>query len=71
MSEESIQKAMKHFEQLLREQLERVEKLKSEPDWTDFGTIEPIIIGACGGDGIGPEITKHAVNVLEACGKCA
>ncbi|MHA2371241.1 MAG: isocitrate/isopropylmalate family dehydrogenase [Candidatus Hodarchaeales archaeon] len=65
MSEESIQKAMKHFEQLLREQLERVEKLKSEPDWTDFGTIEPIIIGACGGDGIGPEITKHAVNVLE------
>lgn len=65
MSEESIQKAKEHFEKLLREQLERVEKLKSEPDWIDFSKIEPITIGACGGDGIGPEITKHAVNVLE------
>ncbi|MHA2226736.1 MAG: isocitrate/isopropylmalate family dehydrogenase [Candidatus Hodarchaeales archaeon] len=65
MSEEIIQKATKHFEQLVREQLERVERLKSEPDWTDFSTLKPIIIGACGGDGIGPKITEHAVNVLK------
>ncbi|MFW9917434.1 MAG: isocitrate/isopropylmalate family dehydrogenase [Candidatus Thorarchaeota archaeon] len=65
MPEESIQNAIEHFEKLLREQLDRVEKLKSEPDWADFSKIKPIIIGACGGDGIGPEITKHAVNILE------
>lgn len=65
MPEESIQNAIEHFEKLLREQLDRVEKLKSEPDWADFNKIKPIIIGACGGDGIGPEITKHAVNILE------
>ncbi len=64
MSEEQIQKATKHFETLVREQLVRVEKLKSEPDWTDYKSLEKIIIGACGGDGIGPEITKHAVNIL-------
>ncbi|MHA2246818.1 MAG: isocitrate/isopropylmalate family dehydrogenase [Candidatus Hodarchaeales archaeon] len=65
MSEEKIKKATKHFENLLKEQLERVERMKNEPDWTDFSTLEPIIIGACGGDGIGPKITEHAINVLK------
>ena len=64
MSEEYIKKATEHFENLVREQLERVERMKTEPDWTDFSTLKPIIIGACGGDGIGPEITKHAVKIL-------
>ncbi len=65
MSEEKIRKATEHFEKLLKEQLERVERMKNEPDWTDFSTLKPIIIGACGGDGIGPKITEHAVNVLK------
>ena len=65
MSEEKIKKATDHFEKLLREQLERVERMKVEPDWTDFSTLKPIIIGACGGDGIGPKITEHAINVLK------
>jgi isocitrate dehydrogenase (NAD+) len=64
MSEEKIKKATDHFEKLVREQLERVERMKSEPDWTDFSQLKPIIIGACGGDGIGPKITEHAVSVL-------
>ncbi len=34
MSEEKIKKATDHFEKLLREQLERVERMKVEPDWT-------------------------------------
>ena len=39
MSEEKIKKATDHFEKLVREQLERVERMKSEPDWTDFSTL--------------------------------
>lgn len=64
MSEEYVKNATEHFEKLVREQLERVERMKAEPDWLDFSTLKPIIIGACGGDGIGPEITKHAVKIL-------
>jgi isocitrate dehydrogenase (NAD+) len=64
MSEEYVKNATEHFEKLVREQLERVERMKAEPDWLDFSTLKPIIIGARGGDGIGPEITKHAVKIL-------
>jgi isocitrate dehydrogenase (NAD+) len=64
LSEENIKKALEHFENLVREQLERVERIKKEPDWTDYSTLKPIIIGACGGDGIGPKITEHAVSIL-------
>ncbi|MFX0013044.1 MAG: isocitrate/isopropylmalate family dehydrogenase [Promethearchaeota archaeon] len=64
MSEEIVKKATDHFEKLVKEQLERVERMKKEPDWLDFSTLKPIIIGACGGDGIGPEITQHAVKIL-------
>ncbi len=64
MSEESVKKATEHFEKLVREQLKRVEQMKKAPDWLDFNQIKPIIIGACGGDGIGPYITKHAEKIL-------
>ncbi|MFW9855227.1 MAG: isocitrate/isopropylmalate family dehydrogenase [Candidatus Thorarchaeota archaeon] len=64
MNNEVIENAIEHFRGIVTEQLERVERLKNEPDWTDYSTLHPIIIGACGGDGIGPKITEHAVNVL-------
>ena len=60
-----IEKAKQHFETLVKEQLERVEYMKKAEDWTDYSTLKPIIIGIIGGDGIGPEISKHAKNVLE------
>ena len=63
--EEPIERAKKHFEQLIREQLERVERLKKAEDWIDYSQLKPIIIGIVGGDGIGPYITKHAQKVLE------
>ena len=65
MTEEQIKKASQHFENLVREQLERVERMKNEPDWTDFSSLEKIIIGACSGDGIGPAITEAAIIVLK------
>ena len=64
MSEEQIKKASEHFEKLVREQLERVERMKDEPDWTDYSKLEKISIGACSGDGIGPAITESAIIVL-------
>ncbi len=61
---EIIEKAKSHFEKIIREQLERVENLKKEGDWTDYSKLHPIIIGIVGGDGIGPMISKHASNIL-------
>jgi isocitrate dehydrogenase (NAD+) len=60
-----IENAKIHFEKLVKEQLERVERMKKAGDWVDYATIKPIIIGFVGGDGIGPYITKHAQAVLE------
>jgi len=60
-----IEKAKQHFEILVKEQLERVEYMKKTEDWTDYSTLKPIIIGVIGGDGIGPEISKHAKRIFE------
>jgi len=60
-----IEAAKEHFGKVLEGQLERVERLKVEEDWTDFDAIRPIIIGILGGDGIGPTITAEAQHVLE------
>ncbi|MFW9938648.1 MAG: isocitrate/isopropylmalate family dehydrogenase [Candidatus Thorarchaeota archaeon] len=63
--EDTIQKAKEHFGKLVKEQLERVERMKQAEDWVDYSKVKPIIIGVAGGDGIGPEITKHARLIME------
>ncbi len=63
--EAQIEAAKAHFGKVLAEQLERVERLKQQPDWLDFDTISPIKIGIIGGDGIGPFIAAEAQRVLE------
>jgi len=60
-----VEDAKNHFEKIVKEQLERVERMKKAGDWVDYTTIRPIIIGLVGGDGIGPYITKHAQSILE------
>ena len=62
---EDIEKAKAQFEVILKEQLERVERIKKEGDWIDYSSLKPLIIGIIGGDGIGPFISIHAKNVLE------
>ncbi|TFG03326.1 MAG: isocitrate/isopropylmalate dehydrogenase family protein [Promethearchaeota archaeon] len=62
---EIIEKAKDHFGNLVEEQLERVEELKTAEDWMDYANLGTIIIGVAGGDGIGPEITKHARHIME------
>lgn len=65
MSEEAIEKARQHFAGLVQEQLARIERMKREQEWIDYTSLSPVIIGVCGGDGIGPYITQQAQRVLE------
>lgn len=62
---QEIEKAKEHFEKIILEQLERIERMKKDIDWIDYSKIRPIIIGVVGGDGIGPYICKHAQTILE------
>lgn len=60
-----LERAQNHYTRLLKQQLARIERMKKEEDWLDFATLSPIIIGICGGDGIGPIISAEAQRVLE------
>lgn len=63
--EEKYQKAAEHFASLLAEQMQRVDRMKAQRDFVDYASLDQIVIGVCGGDGIGPYITKHAHRLLE------
>lgn len=63
--EDKITAALAKFEQVMRAQLERVERMKADKEFTDFEHLDKLIIGVCGGDGIGPIITNEAARVLE------
>ena len=65
MSNENISTSIEKFEALLKEQLSRVERIKQNSKFVDFSDIDKIIIGVCGGDGIGPVIAAEAQRVLE------
>lgn len=55
---------MKQFETIVAAQLARIEKMKESSDFIDYQTLDRIIIGIIGGDGIGPAITANAHKVL-------
>ena len=61
----NLDEACEKFRAILEKQLQRVEDMKSQGDFTDYAALETIKIGVCGGDGIGPIITKEAARVLE------
>ena len=63
--DENIKAAVAKFEEMLRGQLERNEKICASKDFIDYAALDKIIIGVCGGDGIGPRITASARRVLE------
>ncbi len=60
----TIQQAQQSFGELIKAQIERVEKMQSQGEFLDFKSLDKIIIGICGGDGIGPVISKEAERVL-------
>jgi isocitrate dehydrogenase (NAD+) len=65
ISAEKIEAAKERFGQLLEEQLKRVEVMKAQGDFIDYKLLDKIIVGVCGGDGIGPAITGQSQRILE------
>ena len=63
--EEFMERAMQKYEAVIRRQLERVENMKKNAEPVDYQKLDKLIIGVCGGDGIGPVITNEAARVLE------
>ena len=61
----NLDEACEKFREILKKQLARVEDMKAQGDFTDYSALETIKIGVCGGDGIGPIITKEAARVLK------
>lgn len=62
---DKIEVAKEKFQALIEEQLARIEDMKRQEDFVDYASLNPIIIGVAGGDGIGPAITAQARRVLE------
>ena len=62
---ENLNLACEKFRKILEDQLVRIEDMKSQGDFVDYASLDKLIIGVCGGDGIGPIISKEAERVLE------
>ena len=61
---EYIDRAVEQFRSLLEEQVARAERIAQGAERRDFANAEKIVIGICGGDGIGPIITREGERVL-------
>ena len=61
---ENLDIACEKFRKILEGQLKRVEDMKAQGDFVDYSSLDKIIIGVCGGDGIGPIICREAERVL-------
>ena len=63
--ENEIREAVTKFESLLRQQLERQERMEQAAPEKNYAGMKTITIGLIDGDGIGPIIMKQAERVLE------
>ena len=63
--EDAIRAATEQFETLLRQQLQRQERMELAAEEKDFAAMGRITVGLIDGDGIGPIIMKQARRVLE------
>ena len=61
----ALDSACEQFRALMEKQLGRAKKIKEDKDFTDYQSLDKIVIGICGGDGIGPIITKESQRVIE------
>ena len=62
--ENEIREAVTKFESLLRQQLERQERMEQAAPEKNFAGMKTITVGLIDGDGIGPIIMKQAERVL-------
>ncbi len=60
-----IPDVLKHIETLLQKQQARYDALATQAAAVDYAALDEIVVGICGGDGIGPAITNAAARVLE------
>lgn len=60
----AIDEAVEKFRALMEGQLARAKRIKEDKDFVDYSKLDTIVIGICGGDGIGPIITKESERVL-------
>jgi len=65
MTQAQLDTAIAKFKTILEEQAVRVERMNAQDDFIDYTKLDKIIIGVCGGDGIGPVITAESRRVLE------
>ena len=57
--------AVSGIRSMLREQVERVERISKPVDWIDYSKLPKLVMGVIGGDGIGPIIAKETTGVLK------
>lgn len=62
---DAIQKAQERVKQIVELQLKRIEQIKANSEPLDYNSLDKLIIGVIGGDGIGPAITAQAARVME------
>lgn len=53
------------FDNIVKQQITRIERIKDNEEFVNYADLEKIIIGVIGGDGIGPAITGQAGRVLK------
>ena len=66
---QEIEKAQEAFGKLIREEFERIERMKASEEPVDFSKLDKIVVGILSGDGVGPIIMKQAIRVLEELAK--
>lgn len=63
--EQYVNAAVEQFRAILEEQIARQRKMEKDNAYTDYKKLDKIIIGVCGGDGIGPIISAESERVLK------
>ncbi|MBO5321357.1 MAG: isocitrate/isopropylmalate dehydrogenase family protein [Clostridia bacterium] len=63
--ENYIDSAVAQFKTLLTEQIARQQKMENDTAYTDYKKLDKIVIGICGGDGIGPIISRESDRLLQ------
>lgn len=65
MFEKEIESAVEQFRTLMQEQLARQNQMELGSSAKDYTKQEKIIIGVCGGDGIGPILMRETKRIME------
>lgn len=63
--EKYINAAVEQFKTILTEQIARQRKMEQDKKVTDYSKLDKIVIGVCGGDGIGPIISAESERLLQ------